>query len=66
MNNTHDRSVQCVAVSYVGPYKLIGGMAYLEVMLQLMDGSELSYLVSRTAVRSLIEGLTLAENLARS
>ena len=48
MSSTQDRSLQCVAVCYVGPYKLIGGMAYLEVTIQLIDGSELSYLVSRT------------------
>lgn len=40
--------------------------AFLEVSLELIDGSEVSYLISRPAVRSLLEGLALAENLARS
>ena len=66
MKNNQDQSVQCVGVSYVGPFKLYGGQAFLELTLQLLDGSEVSYLVSRPAVRSLIEGMTLAETLARS
>ncbi len=66
MNDSRENSIQCVAVSYVGPYNLIGGQAFLELTLQLIDGSEVSYLVSRPAVRSLLDGLGLAENLARS
>lgn len=66
MNGSLENSVQCVALTYVGPYELIGGVAYLEVILELMDGSEASYLLSRPAVQSLIEGLTCAEILARS
>ena len=61
-----EKSIQCVGVTYVGPFKIYGGQAFLELTLQLIDGSEVSYLVSRPAVKSLIEGLTLAENLARS
>ncbi len=66
MRNNRESSVQCVAVTYVGPYELIGGVAYLEVILELIDGSEASYLLSRPAVQSLLEGLTCAETLARS
>ena len=66
MTNNRENSVQCVAISYVGPFKLYGGQAFLELTLELLDGSEVSYLVSRPAVRSLLEGLTLAESLARS
>ncbi len=66
MTDSREHSVQRVAVSYVGPYRTIGGQAFLELTLQLLDGSEVSYLASRPAAKSLIEGLTLAENLARS
>lgn len=66
MTDSQENSVQCVAVSYVGPYRMIGGQAFLELTLQLLDGSEVRYLASRPAAKSLIEGLTLAENLARS
>ena len=66
MNKSRENSVQCVAVTYVGPYKIYGGAPFLEVTLELIDGSEASYLVSRPAVKSLIEGLAIAEHLARS
>ncbi|MBI2798669.1 MAG: hypothetical protein HYX63_00025 [Gammaproteobacteria bacterium] len=66
MTNNREDSVQCVAVTYVGPYNIYGGNAFLEITLELIDGSEISYLVSRPAAKSLLEGLTLAENLARS
>ena len=66
MSNNRKDSVQCVAISYVGPFKLDVEEAFLELTLELLDGSEVSYLVSRPAVRSLFEGLTFAKNLARS
>lgn len=50
----------------MGPFKLDVEEAFLELTLELLDGSEVSYLVSRPAVRSLFEGLTFAKNLARS
>ena len=66
MSDNQADSVQCVAVTYVSPYNLIGGVPYLEVILELIDGREVSYLVSRPAVQSLLQGLTFAESLARS
>ena len=66
MNRNREDSVQCVAVTYVGPYKIYGGAPFLEVTLELIDGSEVSYVVSRPAVKSLIEGLAIAEYLAHS
>ena len=66
MAKNREDSVQCVAITYVGPFEIHGGEAFLEITLQLIDGSEVSYLVSRPAVRSLLEGLALAEKLARS
>ncbi len=66
MTSNFENSVQCVAVTYVGPFKIYAGEAHLELILELIDGSEVSYLVSRPAVRSLLDGLALAENLARS
>ena len=66
MISNRENSVQCVAVTYVGPYEIYGGEPFLELTLQLIDGGEMSYLVSRPAVKSLLEGLALAENFARS
>ena len=66
MNKNREDSVQCVGVTYVGPYKIYGGAAFLEVTLELIDGGEVSYLVSRPAVQSLMDGLQIAETLMRS
>ena len=66
MTDSRENSIQCVAVSYVGPYSLIGGQAFVELTLQLIERFKVSYLVSRPAVRSLLDGPALAENLARS
>lgn len=59
-------SVQCIADGYVEPLKIYGGEAFLELTLELIDGSEVCYLVSRSAVRSMLLGLTLATKLAKS
>lgn len=66
MKDSRENSVQCVAITFVGPYKVYGSQPFLELTLQLIDGAEVSYLVSRPAVRTLIEGLTLAEKFALS
>ena len=58
--------MHCVAVTYVGTYRIYRAQAFLELTVALKDGTEVSYLVPRTAAPSLLEGLTLAEKLARS